>query len=337
MSLYEQVSYVTESHPWFWQLMVFIFGACVGSFLNVVIYRLPKKESIVSPPSHNAQGDPIAWYDNLPIISYLLLRGRDRKTGEPYSPRYLIVELLTALLFLACWSLLYEQNMTQALAGLLFIGLLVPASFIDMDTMELPDFFTVGGAVLGTLLAFIFPALHDSFAPNQHWLVAAIPATMDAVLGVLIGSGTVLWFMILAETILRKEAMGFGDVLLMGCIGAFCGWQGALFALFGGACLGTLVVIPLMILEKGFGIRISLGQRSAPPSDEADEAPKSDKAAKDKQDGSGDSGDEEAELGFGASLPFGPWLALGALVYYIYARDLVDGYFAMLQSAFLGG
>lgn len=222
--------------PWFFPLMAFAFGACIGSFLNVVIYRVPAGKSIVLPGSHCGCGQPIKWHDNIPILSWLLLRGRARCCGRSISLRYPFVELLTATLFLLCWWKFYPA-IGVAACGWIFISALLCATFIDFDHMIIPDVFTLGLGVCGVALSLLVPALHGS--PDGLALSPTRSGTV-ALQGLLIGSGFLLWFALLAEVILKKEAMGFGDVKFVGAIGAFCGWQGAIFSIFGGAIIGTL-------------------------------------------------------------------------------------------------
>lgn len=214
---------------------VFLCGACVGSFLNVVIHRLPRGESVVRPRSHCACGQMIAWYDNIPILSWFILRGRCRACGGRFSFRYPLVEALTAALWLAFWL---QRPPAEAVPLIAFASLLIAASFIDLDTMEIHDRFSMGGCLLGFAAAAAVPSLHGYFGDLR--LLDGLRALTVALQGAFIGSGLILWVALLGEKVLRREAMGFGDVKLMGAIGAFCGWQGAVFALFGGAILGTL-------------------------------------------------------------------------------------------------
>jgi leader peptidase (prepilin peptidase)/N-methyltransferase len=200
--------------PWFFPAVAGVFGAMVGSFLNVCIYRIPAGQSIVTPGSHCACGKPIAWYDNIPVLSWFILRGKARCCGRPYSFRYAFVELLTAALFLACWLLFPPA---KAVCGMVFVSVLVAATFIDLDHMVIPDVFTIGAGLLGVLLSFILPALH-----GQHggiFVVDSLRSGTAAMQGLLIGSGLVLWIALLAEMALKKEAMGFGDVKFVGMIG----------------------------------------------------------------------------------------------------------------------
>src|SRR5207244_3267560 len=146
---------VSAAFPWFFPLCAFAVGACVGSFLNVVIYRVPKEESIVTPGSHCACGQPIKWHDNIPILSWLLLRGRARCCGRAFSFRYPFVELLTAALFVVCWLTLPPL---VAVCGWIFLSCLVAATFIDLDHFIIPDAFTIGLGVLGVTLSMLVPA-----------------------------------------------------------------------------------------------------------------------------------------------------------------------------------
>ena len=224
---------IAHLFPWFFPLAVTLFGACIGSFLNVCIYRMPKNESIVRPGSHCGCGQAIAWYDNIPVFSWFLLRGRARCCRQPFSFRYPAIELLTAALFLACWI---QFSPAKALVGMVLCAIVICAWFIDLDHLIIPDVFTIGGAATGLILSLAVPALHSHSHPLLA--VASLQAGRSAILGLFIGSALVLWIALFAEAILRKEAMGFGDVKYLGALGTFIGWQGAVFSLFGGALLG---------------------------------------------------------------------------------------------------
>ncbi|MEX2043917.1 MAG: prepilin peptidase [Opitutus sp.] len=283
---------LSAAFPWFFPTVSFLVGACVGSFLNVVIYRLPKGESIVTPGSHCGCGQPIKWHDNIPVLSWLTLRGRARCCGRPFSVRYPFVELLTATLFLICW-----MKFTPALAacGGVLLGCLIAATFIDLDHMIIPDVFTIGLAVAGVVLSLLVPALHGFH--DDLFIFDSFRGGAAAVQGVLIGSGLVLWIALLAEVVLKKEAMGFGDVKFVGAIGAFCGWPGAVFAIFWGAIVGTVWFVIALIWQKTTGKPAPV----APPSENAEGEP--------------------APLGFGAHVPFGPMLAIAAALYFLFFRD----------------
>lgn len=312
MELFNEVNTVA---PWFFPTMVFVLGACVGSFLNVCIYRIPAEKSVVFPGSTCACGKPIAWHDNIPILSWLILRGRARCCGRPFSVRYPAVELLTALLFLASWM---HHPPAKAVVGMVFISIMVCATFIDFDHMIIPDRFAIGGAVVGVLLSGLVPALHDQ-AVTPYWAINATRAVIEAVIGMFIGSALVLWIAEIAEVVLRKEAMGFGDVKFLGAIGAFCGWQGGVFAVFGGAVLGTIAFAGILIVERVLG-------RGAPSATEPEKETATAPAETAKETTA--DGEPESAVGFGRETPFGPMLAAGALLYFLWLHPIVDGYFA---------
>lgn len=271
---------------------VFVLGACIGSFLNVVIHRLPRGESVVHPRSHCRCGATIAWYDNLPILSWFLLRGRCRNCRERFSVRYPMVELFTALVFVGLW---HSQTLLPAIALMVFASGMIAAACIDWDTMEIPDRFSIGGMLLGLLLSALIPQLHGISNDSSN-AIAGFIALTRSLQGALIGSGLILWIAVLAEKALGKEAMGFGDVKLMGAIGAFCGWQGAVFALFGGAFIGLVLLLPYLLLKKS---------------------------------------SDEVESGLaGLRMPFGPALVLGSLSYLLFFQAYVDAYFEPFQNLF---
>jgi leader peptidase (prepilin peptidase) / N-methyltransferase len=295
---------LNEQFPWFFRVVAFLFGALVGSFLNVCIYRIPAEKSIVTPGSTCACGKRIAWHDNIPIVSWILLRGRARCCGRAFSIRYPGIELLTAVLFFLCW---FFFPPLVALCGMIFCAILICATFIDFDHMIIPDRFTIGGAVIGVLLSILVPALHGF--DSGVMILDRLQAGLASVIGVLIGSAIVLWIALLSEVVLRKEAMGFGDVKFLGAIGAFTGWQGGIFAVFGGAVLGTIGLCLVLLLRPLFGRR----EPKAP--------------AREQNEG-------EADVAVGRMVPFGPMLALGGLLYFLFLAPWVDEYFAAAALIF---
>ena len=301
-ALFEEVN---AAWPWFFPGWVFLFGACVGSFLNVCIYRIPKNESVVTPGSHCGCGRPIAWYDNIPILSWLILRGRARCCGRPFSFRYPAIELLTAALFLLCW-LLFPPG--KAVAGMALCAIVIAATFIDLDHMIIPDVFTLGGGVAGVALALALPGLHGH--AHEVYAVASLRSGLDAVLGLLVGSGLVLWIALLAEAVLKKEAMGFGDVKFLGALGAFVGWKGAVFAMFGGALIGCAWFAFALLWKTAFGRGPALAPKIETPEG------------------------EPAEVGLGVHISFGPMLGVGALLYFFALHGPVDAYFDGLRILF---
>jgi leader peptidase (prepilin peptidase)/N-methyltransferase len=291
-----ELQYIDQEFPIAVACLVFVFGSLIGSFLNVCIYRIPAEKSIVFPGSTCACGQPIKWFDNIPILSWFILRGQARCCGAPYSFRYPFVELLTASLFLGAW--IQHPHATAACLWLL-VSMLVCATFIDLDHMEIPDRFSIGLALCGLILSAIVPSLHGISEPV--YAAASIKGLFESALGIMIGSGMILWIALGAETMLRKEAMGFGDVKLVGGIGAFLGWQGATFALFGGAVIGTIVVLLWAVIRGAIGK--SSGKKK---------------------------GDSNNKGLIGREIPFGPMLASGALIYTLVLEEPVDLYLSLV-------
>jgi leader peptidase (prepilin peptidase)/N-methyltransferase len=305
----ETFEFINANFPWFLVVFSFIFGAIVGSFLNVCIYRIPAERSVVFPGSTCACGKPIAWYNNIPILSWLFLRGRASCCGEKFSARYPAIELLTGVLFYASWVM---HPPVVAMIGCLFIAFLICSTFIDLDHMIIPDRFSIGGMVIGVVLSILFPSLQGV---EGQLIIANIESGVHSIIGALIGAGLVYWIAVLGEIVFRKPAMGEGDVKFVGFIGAFCGWQGAVFAMFGGAFVGTLILLPVLLLGRIFGWR----------------------------QGGGSSGNESEAVGvsdesvaFGSQVPFGPMLAVGGLLYFLGFDRYVDAYFADFVVSFFG-
>ena len=307
----ETVFWIRENAPLLFYGGVFVFGACIGSFLNVVIYRIPAGRSVVFPGSHCACSAPIRWRDNLPILSWLLLRGRARCCGRSVSARYPAVEALTGLLIVAVW---WRFDPLLAAVFSLYAASMVALSFIDLDTMEIPDRFSVGGFLIGLFLAILVPSMHG-VGSSGILVVDSMRSLIVALQGAFIGSGLILWVALVAEVALKKEAMGFGDVKLMGASGAFCGWQGAVFALFGGAVVGTLVVIPCLLvhwLRRNNSASTKIPSRTAPAA--------------------GDEAASPGELEDGWRIPFGPSLAAGSLIYLLLLSAWFDDYLDTFAS-----
>lgn len=301
----ETFEYIYTDFPWFFASFSFIFGAITGSFLNVCIYRIPAERSVVFPGSTCACGQPIAWYNNIPILTWLFLRGRASCCGERFSVRYPAIEMLTGVLFYASWMI---HPPVVAIIGFLFIAFLICSTFIDLDHMIIPDRFSIGGMVIGVVLSICFPSLHGA---EGLPILENIESGVRSIIGALIGAGLVYWIAVLGEVVFRKPAMGEGDVKFVGFIGAFCGWQGAVFAMFGGAFIGTIVLLPVLLLGRIFGWK---------------------QTDSDSEDGEG----EEQSVAFGSQVPFGPMLAVGGLVYFLGFDRYVDAYFADFALSFFG-
>lgn len=134
-----------------------------------------------------------------------------------------------------------------------FASLMVFCAFVDIDTMTLPDFATVGGTVLGFLISILLPGLHGIDVGGAPYFVSMVASAVSSAVGIAVGSGIVYWIRLLGECVFGREAMGEGDVILAGCIGAFCGWQGAVFAIFGGSVIGAVLLLPVLAIAKVFG------------------------------------------------------------------------------------
>jgi len=256
----------------YFSILSFLLGAIVGSFLNVCICRMPRDESIVSPPSHcPACNYRIRWYDNIPLLSYLVLRGKCRGCGTGISLRYPLVELLNGLLSLALFLRLDPlQNPMRTLsffALFLFVSSLVVITFIDLDHQIIPDEISLPGIVIGFLLSFVLP-----------WL-----GWMNSLLGILLGGGSLLLVAYGYQWLTGKEGMGGGDIKLLAMMGAFLGWKAVPFIIFASSLVGSLVGIGLMMIQK-----------------------------------------KDSKL----AIPFGPYLAFGALLYIFYGRQMINWYLA---------
>lgn len=224
-------------------MFIFILGALLGSFGNVVIVRLPEGKSVVRPRSHCVKcGTMVAWYDNIPIASWFVLRGRCRNCKAPYSFRYPFVEFLTAVLFtFAFFTFHFSWTLLESL---IFIWGLVICTFIDLDHMILPDEFTLGGIVIGLLGAALNP--ERSF--------------LDALIGVLIGVGF-LWFMAwIYHAFTGNDGMGGGDIKLLGWIGAVLGYRAVPFVIIVSAVAGSVIGLSLAWKQrKGLKTAIPYG------------------------------------------------------------------------------
>jgi leader peptidase (prepilin peptidase)/N-methyltransferase len=238
---------VTSETPLF-IVIAALFGAVIGSFLNVCILRwgAEPKESVVRPPSHCPKcGIGLRWYDNVPIVSWLVLRGRCRGCGAPISIQYPLIELVTALIW--AWMAWRHGVSLEALRGAAFATVLLGIAMTDARAYIIPDEFSLGGLALGILFA----------------LAAGKQALGVALLGAAVGFG-MLWLVAIAgEWMFKQEAMGGGDIKMMAMVGAFLGWQGTLLTVFLGALIGSLIFVPLSLLGHKklvpFGIFLAIG------------------------------------------------------------------------------
>ena len=215
-------------------LFIFIIGLCIGSFLNVCIYRLPRNQSILHPPSHCPKCQNwLKWYDNIPLLSYLLLKRKCRNCHTSISARYPLVEILTGILFLLSFihypiSLSFSSFLLF-LKDLIFISLLLPTFFIDLENQIIPNSLSyiiiAAGLILSGLTGSLLPSL----------------------IGAVIGGGLFLAIRLLGSFFLKEEAMGMGDIKLATGIGAFLGWKIGLISFFISFFLGAAIVIILLL------------------------------------------------------------------------------------------
>jgi len=197
---------IFDAHNWelvpfhFWSLVFFVFGCIVGSFLNVCIHRMPLGMSIVTPPSHCPHCQySIPWYLNIPLVTWLALRGRCKNCGAPISSRYFIVELLTGVTFLSCWLAFGNVSPVAALIYAIFLAGLIAATFIDFEHFIIPDEITYGGMAVGLIASFLFPSLHD-----VHTLTAGM---WQSVLGICAGAGIIYAILRLGKLLFGRQRL----------------------------------------------------------------------------------------------------------------------------------
>lgn len=224
---------------------VFVFGSCLGSFLNVCIWRLPLGESVVTAPSHCTRcGYEIRWYDNIPIVSYLVLRGRCRCCREPYSCRYLVVEALTGVLFVLAFVKvgLADQPICTVFPYWAMILLAVAASWIDAEHRLIPDALTIPAMCFGVAVSAVCPSVWGIesrlYAPVYALISGAIPALFLAL------------FAIIGKKLTRKEVLGWGDVTFIAAVGMLLGLPAAFFAVAAGSLAGTFYGIGVAAVLK---------------------------------------------------------------------------------------
>lgn len=245
-------------------IIALVLGMVVGSFLNVCICRMPKDESIVSPPSHCPQCSyQIKWYDNIPLLSYLLLRGKCRGCSAHISLQYPLVESLNGILTL---FLFLRFGLTPVFAAFfLFCSALVVITFIDIEHQIIPDEISLPGIVIGFLFSF--------FLKGHSWV--------NSLVGILAGGGSLLLVAYCYQLLTGKEGMGGGDIKLLAMMGAFLGWKAVPFIIFSSSLIGSIVGVSMMLLQK-----------------------------------------KDSKL----AIPFGPYLAIGALLYIFYGQPLISWY-----------
>jgi leader peptidase (prepilin peptidase)/N-methyltransferase len=256
--------------PLYWiEIFIFILGLCIGSFLNVCIYRVPASQSIARPRSLCPNcSTAIAFYDNIPIFSYLWLKGRCRHCKVTIGLRYPTVELLGGMFALA--TFLKFGLTVEALIYYVFIASLLVVTFIDLDHQIIPDVITLPGIPLFFAASFAIPTV----------------AYKDALLGILIGGGSLYLVAWAYYQITKKDGMGGGDIKLLAMMGALVGWQGVVFTIFVSSLVGTLSGLAVML---------------------------------------------QSRKGMKLAVPFGPFLALGAISYIFFGTQMISWYYNLLR------
>ena len=254
--------------PTFIYIVIGVLGAIIGSFLNVVVHRVPREESIVFPNSRCPScSSVIAFYDNIPVISYVVLGGRCRHCKTGISPRYPAIEVLTALLYVAVF---WRDGLTPVLGfDLVFVSAIVALVFIDAEHMILPNVITYPGIVFAVIARLSLPYLSgltafDDLPSLAHGMFAGWPiwaaSLGGAALGALIGGGS-LWLMGWTWEALRKEeAMGLGDVKMMFMVGAYLGWRLTILTIFMGVLSGSIIGMAVILWQrKGLKTQVPFG------------------------------------------------------------------------------
>ena len=311
----------TDLSRWLWRFGGISFGLLWGSFLNVVIYRVPAGLSVVRPPSHCPKCQaPVKAYDNVPVLSWLWLRGRARCCGARISARYPLIELLGGLL---AWALLEaiifrlspETSVGRAAAIFLAdfalaLGL-VAATFIDLDHLYIPDEISLGGTILGLATASLRPPLRY------------VDSALGAVLGFLI-----VWvpFDVLYRLVRKKTGMARGDAKLVMLAGAWFGWPGALFALFAGSVQGTIAALGMLLLRGKIEEPAAVAREREAALAELAALPPAERAAFEKELAA-DPIFQQSEGTLGVRLAFGPFLALSILEFLLFGHELVASVF----------
>lgn len=312
--------------PWFFRVFAAAFGLIWGSFLNVVIYRVPREMSVVRPASHcPACGKPVRASDNIPLFSYLLLRGKARCCKAKLSPRYPLVEAIGGILSIAILeAIVFPMGPMTPLGRALAVYVadlalalgLVAAAFIDLEHMFLPDAITIGGAVLGVA--------------TSSFRSLSFP---EALLGAAIGFG-VIWlpFVVIYPRIRGKVGMGLGDAKLLMLAGAWFGWSGALFVLGAGAVQGTIAAVATLLfrgkLEEPEAVRLEREQIRAELA-----AMTPEERAEAEKELAEDPLAEEAGEGLGqARIAFGPFLILAIIECLLLGRDVLGAYLAWIEA-----
>lgn len=314
----DDIQHLPGELRWVFELGVFLAGLSIGSFLNVVIARVPEGLSIVRPASRCPRCEkPIAWYDNIPLLGWLLLRGRCRSCGLGISLRYPIVELLTGLLALAL-ARRYGFD-ERVLLYFVFIALLIAISYIDLDHWIIPHVLSWPGIIFALITATWNPDLTFS----------------DALIGFVAGFGVFALIGVIGTLLFKKEALGQGDWWLLGMIGAFLGWQALLPVILLASLQGTVVGLTLIVLGKSETgeaeeqsaegeLAAETEGKAASPAVLASGKPEGKQAKGEAVEEALE--DEDDWVPPAHAIPFGPFLALAGLQVLFFGDWLWDAY-----------
>ncbi len=291
----------------FFMIMSFVLGTTIGSFCNVCISRWPAGLSIVKPRSRCPKCmNEIPWYDNIPLISWVLLRAKCRNCDQPISVIYPVVELITGMLFLATYRHFGYSPATPIYMALC-AGMVI-ITFQDLADWTIPDEITLPGLPIGIALS-----LAGMFWGETTGL--RVQSVFDALLGALLGGGILFALDRITVLLLKKPGMGMGDVKLLAMLGAFLGWKGAIGTLMMASIIGSFVGISVLLYYRNRGEKAE----SANAGPEAGATGKKDEK---------DSGEEITLEGH--YLPFGPYLAVAGLIYLFFGPELINWYLAAL-------
>ena len=292
-----------EALDTFFLILSFVLGSMIGSFLNVCICRLPENQSVIKPRSRCPKcGAGIAWYDNIPVLSWLILGAKCRNCSQVISWQYPLVEALTGALF-ACVYWRFGATLASPVYMLLVAGLVL-VTFVDLSHWIIPNEVTFPGIFLGVACA-----LAGMFYPESGLL---LDNAIDALIGVVAGGGVLYLLDKIALLVFKKRGMGFGDVKLLAMFGAFFGWQGVLFILMAASLVGSVAGLAMLWFQS----------RRTPA--EAD--------AKTKSTEETARGDDEEPVPEGNYLPFGPYLVVAGLLFLFFGQDLIDVYVGLMSA-----
>ncbi len=272
-------------------IVSFAVGAVVGSFLNVCVYRLPAGLSVVTPRSRCPKCEsPIQWYDNIPMVSWLVLGAKCRNCKTPISWQYPLVEAITALLFLAVY---WQFGLTLATPiYMLLVASMVLVTFVDLTDWTIPNEVTFPGMPIGIVCSLIAMFYPDS----GLFVLGSLEPVFNSLIGLLVGGGVLYLLDKLTMAVLKKRGMGFGDVKLLAMLGAFFGYPGVVLIIMLASFIGSIIGVAMLVIEKG--------KKRSLETEEGEQT--------------------------GHYLPFGPYLALGGVIVCLFGQQIYDWYFDYL-------